>query len=34
MLHMVVLNHLNKGKIGFVVSEGSGIIRHFPTTTQ
>jgi hypothetical protein len=21
-----------KGKIGFVVSEGSGIIRHFPTT--
>ena len=23
-----------KGKIGFVVSEGSGIIRHFPTTSE
>ncbi len=23
-----------KGKIGFVVSEGSGIIRHFPTKTE
>ena len=23
-----------KGKIGFVVSEGVGLIRHFPTTTE
>ena len=32
MLHMVVLNQLIRVKLDLWFEEGSGIIRHFPTT--